>query len=112
MIQISGTDATSVAIYVVTPSIRLDGTKASRIHSNRWAGATVTTGSATGAAARLLTALRPLSNIAHEITSTTSTAYPTAQIKLCVRTANAGSSRNGKPSSASMLPALLTAYRK
>src|SRR5689334_6861915 len=106
MIQIKGTEATSVAINVVTPSIKLDGTNANSTHSKRCAGSTLTTGRSSTTA---VTVFRPFNRTAHVITSITSTAYPTAQIQLCVRIANNGSSRNGNPRSASMLPALLTA---
>src|SRR5688572_19310417 len=112
MIQISGTDAMSVVIKVVTPSIKVDGTKASTVHSSRLATPTVSTSWSTVASAGVVVTLFLLRRIAHAMMSPTRTASPAVQITLCFRTANAGSNTNGNASSARVLAALLIAYRK
>src|SRR5678815_2122792 len=105
MTQRSGKAAMSVVMYVVTPSIRLDGTNAYNTHRSRLSGVT-TDGSMTpgpGTAAREDFHKRT----AHKNTRISKRRYPFRHCRLCSASVIDGSNRSGYPSKASRLPALL-----
>src|SRR5262245_3536365 len=99
MTQSSGNDAISVAMYVVTPSIRLDGTNAS--NSQRSRRSQPGDGAASGFfASKTVSPKRTAgadrqTNIAQPAVRAKSARKPAAQVQLWVATRNCGSSRTG-----------------
>ena len=109
----SGTEAMSVVMWKVTPSIRLDGTKAyptQRRRSNPDGDGPVESGAAFGRAGGGRSGL--FAATAQNVTSTNSSANPPVQSQACWISVSCGSIRTGYASSEIRLPALLAAYRK
>src|SRR5687768_1194632 len=99
-----GTLAISVVRYVVTPSIRLEGTKASRTQNKRRDHATGATSIERRVSANDGT-LRRLK--AHAANNTRKAPYKLLHKALCCVSRKAGSSTSGYASSAIRLPRLL-----
>src|SRR5262245_10885229 len=115
-IQNNGTGAISVEKYVVTASIRLDGTNASAVHAARcshlrWQSLGGCSTSAAPAAATPLVSsgCRRQAASSERHAAATKTPYASAQDTFCVRSRSAGSIRAGYAMSASRLPTLLAA---